>query len=94
MVCAHLFASKRVHIEAFARDLEAKGRSRATIARRLCTVTCFYRYAEQEGLIEHSRRRMCVGHVSTTSLMRSGSTATSSERCSSPPASPAPVIMR
>ncbi len=50
----HLFASKRVHIEAFARDLEAKGRSRATIARRLCTVTCFYRYAEQEGLIEHS----------------------------------------
>ncbi|MTA15418.1 MAG: hypothetical protein F2534_22750, partial [Actinobacteria bacterium] len=50
----HLFDSKRVHIEAFARDLEAKGRSRATIARRLCTVTCFYRYAEQEGLIEHS----------------------------------------
>jgi site-specific recombinase XerD len=50
----HLFASKRVHIEAFARDLEAKGRSRATIARRLCTVTCFYRYAEQEGLIDHS----------------------------------------
>ena len=38
----------------FARDLEAHGRSRATIARRLCTVTCFYRYAEQEGLIEHS----------------------------------------
>ena len=50
----HLFESKRVHIEAFARDLEARGRSRATIARRLCTVTCFYRYAEQEGLIEHS----------------------------------------
>jgi site-specific recombinase XerD len=49
-----LFAAKRVHIEAFARDLEARGRSRATIARRLCTVTCFYRYAEQEGLIEHS----------------------------------------
>ncbi|MFM7537103.1 MAG: site-specific integrase [Acidimicrobiales bacterium] len=39
----HLFDSKRVHIEAFARDLEARGRSRATIARRLCTVTCFYR---------------------------------------------------
>lgn len=50
----HLFESKRVHIEAFARDLEARGRSRATIARRLCTVTCSYRYAEQEGLIEHS----------------------------------------
>ena len=30
------------------------GRARATIARRLCTIACFYRYAEQEGLIEHS----------------------------------------
>lgn len=50
----NLFDTKRMHIEAFARDLEARGRSRATIARRLCTVTCFYRYAEQEGLIEHS----------------------------------------
>jgi integrase/recombinase XerD len=49
-----LFDSKRMHIEAFARDLEARGRSRATISRRLCTVTCFYRYAEQEGLIERS----------------------------------------
>ena len=28
-----------------------RGRARATIARRLCTITCFYRYAEQEGLI-------------------------------------------
>ena len=49
-----LFEVRRAHIEAFARDLEARGRSRATIARRLCTITCFYRYAEQEGLIEHS----------------------------------------
>jgi integrase/recombinase XerD len=31
--------------------LEALGRARATIARRLCTVTAFYRYAEEEGLI-------------------------------------------
>ena len=49
-----LFGARRVHIEAFARHLEDRGRSRATIARRLCTVTCSYRYAEQEGLIEHS----------------------------------------
>jgi integrase/recombinase XerD len=49
-----LFAVRRAHIEAFARHLETQGRARATIARRLCTVTCFYRYAEQEGLIEHS----------------------------------------
>jgi integrase/recombinase XerD len=47
------FDVKRAHIEAFARQLEAAGRARATIARRLCTITCFYRYAEQEGLIEH-----------------------------------------
>jgi integrase/recombinase XerD len=46
-----LFDVKRAHIEAFARQLEAAGRARATIARRLCTITCFYRYAEQEGLI-------------------------------------------
>ena len=45
---------KRAHIEAFARHLEALGRARATIARRLCTITCFYRYAEQEGLIPTS----------------------------------------
>jgi site-specific recombinase XerD len=49
-----LFETRRVHIEAFARELEARGRSRATIARRLGTITCFYRYAEQEGVIEHS----------------------------------------
>jgi integrase/recombinase XerD len=55
--CAHrlaIFDAKRAHIETYARYVEACGRSRATISRRLCTVTCFYRYAEQEGLIEHS----------------------------------------
>jgi site-specific recombinase XerD len=49
-----LFDAKRVHIEAFARDLESLGRARATIARRPGTIACFYRYAEEEGLIEHS----------------------------------------
>jgi integrase/recombinase XerD len=49
-----LFEVRRAHIEAFARDMEARGRARATIARRLGTITCFYRYAEQEGLIDHS----------------------------------------
>ena len=49
-----LFETRRVHIEAFAREPEARGRSRATIARRLGTITCSYRHAEQEGLIEHS----------------------------------------
>jgi integrase/recombinase XerD len=49
-----LFEAWRAHIETFARHLEAAGKARATIARRLCTVTCFYRYAEQEGLIATS----------------------------------------
>jgi len=49
-----LFEVRRAHIETFARELEAAGRARATIARRLGTLVCFYRYAEQEGLIEHS----------------------------------------
>ena len=42
------------HIEAFGHHLEARGRATATIARRLCTITGFYRYAEGEGLIAHS----------------------------------------
>jgi site-specific recombinase XerD len=40
-----LFAARRADIECFARDLEARGRARATVARRLCTVAGFYRYA-------------------------------------------------
>jgi integrase/recombinase XerD len=46
-----VFGVRRADIECFARHLESLGRARATIARRLCTVSCFYRYAEQEGLI-------------------------------------------
>jgi integrase/recombinase XerD len=44
----------RVDIECFRRELEACGRARATIARRLCTIAGFYGYAEEEGLIPHS----------------------------------------
>jgi integrase/recombinase XerD len=46
-----VFGARRADIECFARHLEFLGRARATIARRLCTVACFYRYAEQEGMI-------------------------------------------
>jgi hypothetical protein len=35
-------------------DLEARGRARATITRRLCTVAGFYRYAVEEELLDHS----------------------------------------
>jgi site-specific recombinase XerD len=49
-----LFGARRADIESFGRQLEALGRARATIARRLCTVACFYRYAEEEGAIATS----------------------------------------
>jgi integrase/recombinase XerD len=50
----HLFQARRAEIELFARDLEARGRARATVTRRLCTVAGFYRYAVEEELLEHS----------------------------------------
>ena len=50
----HLFQARRADIECFARDLEARGRARATITRRLCTIAGFYRYAVEEDLLEHS----------------------------------------
>jgi integrase/recombinase XerD len=49
-----LFQACRAGIEGFARDLEARGRARATITRRLCTVAGFYRYAVEEELLDHS----------------------------------------
>lgn len=49
-----LFGARRADIEGFGRRLEALGRARATIARRLCTIACFYRYAEQEDFIAKS----------------------------------------
>src|SRR5215467_3938489 len=50
----NLFAVRRADIESFARDLEVKGRARATVTRRLCTIAGFYKYAVEEELLEHS----------------------------------------
>jgi site-specific recombinase XerD len=50
----HLFQARRADIECFARGLEARGRARATITRRLCTVAGFYRYAVEEEFLDHS----------------------------------------
>jgi integrase/recombinase XerD len=44
-----LLAARRADIEGFARDLEAKGRARATVTRRLCTIAGFYKYAPGPG---------------------------------------------
>src|SRR5262245_32779313 len=49
-----LFEARRADIECFARDLEARGRARATITRRVCTIAGFYRYAVEEELLDHS----------------------------------------
>ena len=49
-----LFQARRAGIECFARDLEARGRARATITRRVCTIAGFYKYAVEEELLEHS----------------------------------------
>ena len=49
-----LFGAWRADIECFARDLEARGRARATVTRRLCTIAGFYRYAVEEELLDHS----------------------------------------
>jgi site-specific recombinase XerD len=49
-----LFQARRADIECFARDLEARGRARATVTRRLCTIAGFYKYAAEEELLEHS----------------------------------------
>ena len=54
-----LFAVRRADIESFARDLEARGRARSTVTRRLCTIGGFYRYAVEEELLDHSP----VAHV-------------------------------
>jgi integrase/recombinase XerD len=49
-----VFAVRRADIETFARDLEAEGRARATVTRRLCTIAGFYKHAVEEELLEHS----------------------------------------
>ena len=50
----NLFAVRRLDIEGFARDLEARGRARATVTRRLCTIAGFCKYAVEEELLDHS----------------------------------------
>ncbi len=49
-----LFQARRADIECFARDMEAKGRARATVTRRLCTIAGFYKYAVEEEFLDHS----------------------------------------
>jgi integrase/recombinase XerD len=50
----NLFAVRRADIDSFARELEARGRARATVTRRLGTIAGFCKYAVEEELLEHS----------------------------------------
>jgi integrase/recombinase XerD len=43
-----LFSVRRAGIETYARELEAKGRARATVTRRLCTIAGFCKHAVEE----------------------------------------------
>ena len=46
-----LFTVRRADIGGYARDLEAKGRARATVTRRLSTIAGFHKYAVEEELL-------------------------------------------
>jgi integrase len=82
-----LFAVRRADIEGFARDLEGKGRARATVTRRLSTIAGFYNYAVEEELLDHSPAAHARRPGWITSLVPPPWTATSSARCWWPPGS-------
>jgi hypothetical protein len=90
----NLFAVRRADIEGFARDLETRGRARATVTRRLCTIAGFYKYAVEEELLEHSPaahvRRPRVDYESHTTALD----ATSWVPCWWPPGSARRLSMR
>jgi len=79
-----LFAVRRADIEGFARDLEARGRARATVTRRLCTIAGFYKYAVEEDSSSIPRLRTSAARGWTTSPTPPRWTATSSARSWSP----------
>ena len=89
-----LFQARRADIEFFARDLEARGRARATITRRLCTVAGFYRYAVEEELLEHSPAARVRRPAWTTNPAPPAWTGTISARCWLPPGSACRLSMR
>lgn len=65
---------ERKHLDLFARTCEARGDSSSTVARRLSTVSSFYRYAVQESEIEQNpalniRRPRIDQDVTTTAAL-------------------------
>jgi len=90
----NLFAVRRADIEGFARELEARGRARATVTRRLCTIAgSTATPSKKDSSSTHPRRTSAVRGW-TMSPMRSRWTATSSARCWWPPGSACRPSMR
>ena len=74
-----LFAVRRADIEGFARDLEARGRARATVTRRLSTIAGSTRSRKSSWIIPRPRMSGDLGWI--TSPMPPPWTVTSSEPC-------------
>jgi hypothetical protein len=89
-----LFEARRADIECFARDLEARGRARATVTRRLCTIAGLYRYAVEETCLTILRPLMSGVPGWTTNRTPPGWTATNLARCWSPRVLGQPQSMR
>jgi integrase/recombinase XerD len=89
-----LLGVKRTHLELFARCMEAEGRMRSTVARRLSTLASFYRYCHVEGILRRNPGQRAPPQKSTTSHARSGWIATNSAPCSCRPVSAPPAITR
>ena len=88
-----MFAARRADIEGFARDLEERGRARATVTRGCPPSPGSTSTRSRENSSAARRLRTCAGHGWTTTLMRSPWTATSSVPCWSPPGSGLPASM-
>jgi hypothetical protein len=80
-----LFAVRRADIETFARELEARGRARATVTRRLCTIAGLTGTPSRKSSSTTPRRRTCGVPGWTTSRTPPPWTATSSAPSSSRP---------
>ena len=89
-----LFTVRRADIESFARELEARGRARATVTRRLSTIAGFYGTPSKKNSLSIPLQPTSAVRASITSRTPSAWIAASSAPCSSPPVSARRPSMR
>jgi integrase/recombinase XerD len=53
-VGVRLLEVKRAHLELFARQMEADGKMRSTVARRVSTLASFYKYCHIDGILDRN----------------------------------------